>query len=120
MQLATEGEEDSYAARLGRTVLNNLRVNISDLHIRFEDVPPAVLGRPVCLGVQLADLRIVTTDAKGQDLFVNDEERYQSVKDHESRDGPPVRARPWNTVCDRFARRALTCPCGGGRYGTRR
>ena len=92
LQTSTGGAEESYAARLGRTILNNLRVNISDLHIRFEDVPPAGAGRPVCLGVQLASLRIVTTDADGQELFVDDGERDQSVKDHESREGPPVRA----------------------------
>ena len=121
LELAAEGEEDSYAARLGRTILNNLRVNISDLHIRFEDVPPAGLGHPVCLGVQLVDLRIVTTDANGKELFMDDEERGQNVKDHESREGPPVRT--WNSCCDILS---VICAdfssqcCGGRRYGTRR
>jgi hypothetical protein len=89
LQPAAEGEEDSYAARLGRTVLNNLRVHISDLHIRFEDAPP--VGRPVCFGVQLAELRIVTTDPNGQELFVDEGEKDQEGKEQEERDGPPVR-----------------------------
>ena len=100
LQTSPGGAEESYATRLGRTILNNLRVNISDLHIRFEDVPPAGGGRPVCLGVQLASLRIVTTDAHGQELFVDDGERDQSVKDHESRKGPPVRVRLQYGRCD--------------------
>lgn len=71
-----------------------LRVNISDLHVRFEDVPPASCGRPVCLGIQLASLCIVTTDANGQELFVDEEERDQTDKTRESREGPPVRVPP--------------------------
>ena len=94
LQSTTEGVEDSYAARLGRTILNNLRVNISDLHVRFEDVPPASCGHPVCLGIQLASVCIVTTDANGQELFVDEEERDQTDSNRESREGPPVRAPP--------------------------
>ena len=48
LQPADEGDEDSYANRLGRTILNNLRVNIRDLHIRFEvEVPPLASSQAI-------------------------------------------------------------------------
>ena len=51
---------DSYLDRLGRRILENLRVQVTGVHLRFEDLRSSP---PVAIGMTLGELSVVSTDA---------------------------------------------------------
>eukprot|EP01018_Ginkgo_biloba_P025446 Gb_15429 [translate_table: standard] len=61
-------ETNSWLGSLIATVVGNLKISISNVHIRYED-PVSNLGHPFCSGITLAKLAAVTTDEHGVETF---------------------------------------------------
>ncbi|KAJ6768458.1 TETRATRICOPEPTIDE REPEAT (TPR)-CONTAINING PROTEIN-RELATED [Salix koriyanagi] len=59
---------NSWMGSLIATIIGNLKISISNVHIRYED-PVSNPGHPFSCGVTLAKLAAVTTDEKGIETF---------------------------------------------------
>ncbi|XP_078179744.1 uncharacterized protein LOC144573852 isoform X2 [Carex rostrata] len=58
----------AWVSSLTATVLGNLKVTISNVHIRLED-SVSNIGHPFCSGITLSRLAAVTVDGKGNETF---------------------------------------------------
>lgn len=66
-----EGEDEStFLSRLTERITDNLQVTLQDLHIRYED-NRSNLEHPFACGVMLRSFTFHTTDAEGNDVFVD-------------------------------------------------
>ncbi|KAF5752107.1 hypothetical protein HS088_TW01G00014 [Tripterygium wilfordii] len=59
---------NSWLGSLIATIIGNLKISISNVHIRYED-PISNPGHPFCSGVTLAKLAAVTMDEEGNETF---------------------------------------------------
>ncbi|XP_077211040.1 calcium-dependent lipid-binding family protein isoform X2 [Tasmannia lanceolata] len=59
---------NSWLGSLIATIIGNLKITISNVHIRYEDVMSNP-GHPFCCGVTLAKLAAVTMDEQGNETF---------------------------------------------------
>ncbi|OQV22887.1 Vacuolar protein sorting-associated protein 13A [Hypsibius exemplaris] len=64
---AAAAQNDSFVEKMAQTIIKNLQVDVSDIHIRFEDrfTSPTT---PFACGVTLKKLRFVTTEESWKDL----------------------------------------------------
>ena len=76
-------EESSFFQGLITTVVENLVVNIKDIHFRYED--RISYEHPFCLGFMIHDFSIYTTNAHGKKIFV--ETAYDDNNDFDDDDG---------------------------------
>ncbi|KAG0568137.1 hypothetical protein KC19_7G189300 [Ceratodon purpureus] len=60
---------NSWFSSLIATIVGNLKISITNLHIRYEDTVSNP-GHPFCSGVTLATLAAVTIDERGHETFV--------------------------------------------------
>lgn len=66
-----EGEDEStFLSRLTERITDNLQVTLQDLHIRYED-NQSNPDHPFACGVMLRSFTFHTTDAEGNDVFVD-------------------------------------------------
>ncbi|KAH9312824.1 hypothetical protein KI387_027859, partial [Taxus chinensis] len=61
-------ETNSWISSLIATIVGNLKISISNVHIRYED-QVSNQGHPFCSGITLAKLAAVTTDERGAETF---------------------------------------------------
>lgn len=63
-------EENTYLARLFARIVDNLQITLKDIHFRYEDrlTDPE---HPFSVGLELKEFRYVTTDASGNQVFVD-------------------------------------------------
>eukprot|EP01050_Picozoa_sp_SAG11_P009622 SAG11_NODE_918_length_6552_cov_3.444135_2_plen_2072_part_01 len=59
--------EETAFERMGRRIVDNLEVTVTNIHMRFED---RSLAQPVAVGVIVDSARMVTTDVDGEDKWV--------------------------------------------------
>jgi vacuolar protein sorting-associated protein 13A/C len=60
---------ESFLTRLTETIINNLQVKISKVHVRYEDVNDPKMD-PVIFGLTIDALDLVSTDANWQATFI--------------------------------------------------
>ncbi|XP_068305501.1 uncharacterized protein [Pyrus communis] len=59
----------SWLGSLISTIIGNLKLSISNIHIRYEDIE-SNLGHPFAAGITLESLSAMTVDSKGNETFV--------------------------------------------------
>ncbi|KAH9766380.1 C2 domain-containing protein [Citrus sinensis] len=67
-KLGSPSPESSWLGSLIATIIGNLKISISNVHIRYED-SVSNSGHPFASGVTLAKLAAVTTDEQGNEIF---------------------------------------------------
>lgn len=67
-QMENSSETNSWLGSLLSTVVGNIQISISNVHIRYEDTVSNT-GHPFCSGITLAKLAAVTTDEHGLETF---------------------------------------------------
>lgn len=65
----TKAEDNSWLGSLIATVVGNLKISITNVHIRYEDTESHT-GHPFSIGVTLAELAAFTIDDEGKETFV--------------------------------------------------
>ncbi|KAH9766384.1 C2 domain-containing protein [Citrus sinensis] len=68
LQQIEPSPESSWLGSLIATIIGNLKISISNVHIRYED-SVSNSGHPFASGVTLAKLAAVTTDEQGNEIF---------------------------------------------------
>ncbi|XP_025764030.1 vacuolar protein sorting-associated protein 13C isoform X7 [Oreochromis niloticus] len=66
-----EEKKDTFAEKLATQVIKNLQVNISSIHLRYED-DLSDPQRPLSMGVTLSELSLKTTDATWKECILNE------------------------------------------------
>ncbi|KAI4370200.1 hypothetical protein MLD38_018571 [Melastoma candidum] len=67
-KLSTPSSGYSWLGSLIATIIGNLKISISNVHVRYED-PISNPGNPFSLGITLAKLAAVTMDEQGNETF---------------------------------------------------
>ncbi|XP_020520361.1 uncharacterized protein LOC18430003 [Amborella trichopoda] len=68
LRSGNSSNENSWLGSLIATIIGNLKISISNVHIRYEDTVSNP-GRPFCSGITLAKLAAVTMDEQGNETF---------------------------------------------------
>uniref|UniRef100_A0A3P9AR25 Vacuolar protein sorting 13 homolog C n=1 Tax=Maylandia zebra TaxID=106582 RepID=A0A3P9AR25_9CICH len=66
-----EEKKDTFAEKMATQVIKNLQVNISSIHLRYED-DLSDPQRPLSMGVTLSELSLKTTDATWKECILNE------------------------------------------------
>jgi hypothetical protein len=59
---------DTFVSRITETVINNLQVQIKDVHVRYEDYSDK--ERPIVFGVTMSSLEAESTDENWNSTFI--------------------------------------------------
>lgn len=77
-QAVSSGASESYASQLGKQILHNLEVSLSDIHVRYED-HLTVPGQVFAAGFTLESFTLTTCDANWQPAFVKNTNKPDAV-----------------------------------------
>ncbi|GBG32469.1 Vacuolar protein sorting-associated protein 13C [Hondaea fermentalgiana] len=66
---AENAADQSFWSRLGAKIMDNIQINITNVHVRLEDMM-SITGHPFAAGVTFEKFSAVTCDEKGDALFV--------------------------------------------------
>lgn len=73
-----KGKDKGYFANLQASVVNNLQIEISNVHIRYQDFDNS--GKPFAFGVTIENFSARSTNSKGEPQFVSPKDNENLYK----------------------------------------
>jgi vacuolar protein sorting-associated protein 13A/C len=79
-QVQAAAEESSYLGKLGKAIYENLRINVRNIHIRFEDTKVSRSDQAFNFGLLAESISYSMTNNRFQKAFLNIDDKLQEQK----------------------------------------